>query len=103
MLAASTRPSPTRRGKPHGSGVLNFTSGRAAMGRNTATSQLWKSQTRHSAPHGIEGQHIKKETAEPLSIASNSKARTLGPLLSLGAMPGVSQIPLSTIAARYLL
>jgi len=31
-------------------------------------------------------------------MASNLKARTLG-LLPLGAMPGVSQIPLSTIAA----
>ena len=35
--------------------VLNFTSGRAVMGRNTATSQLWKPQSRHSAPRGIAG------------------------------------------------
>ena len=36
----------------------------------------------------------------PLSISTNLKARTLGPLLSLGAMPGVFQIPLSTIAMQ---
>ena len=40
MLAASTRPFPTRRAKPHGTGASNFTSGMAAMGRNTANSRV---------------------------------------------------------------
>ena len=36
----------------------------------------------------------------PLSIATTLKARALSPLLSLGAMPGMSRIPLSTIAMQ---
>ena len=54
-----------RRARLRGPGVSNSMSGRAAMGRSTATSPIARWQCRRSAQHGIAGPHVKNETAEP--------------------------------------
>ena len=63
--AADRSMSAWRRARLRGSGVSNSMSGRAAMGRSTATSPIARWQCRRSAQHGIAGPHVKNETAEP--------------------------------------